>query len=209
LVLYSSSFKGRKMKRKVISIIAAAVCCLWPAVPGAAGKTFTLSDDDLMSLDTYQSPNLSKIVDKRDVSGPGVEFDIYFHKYGEKYGSIEYVSRKREGEEVLVDINVQDYNAFALQFTLVAVDGNNEPNTGGRLVVGALVNAGYTYAYRPEAISFVQGQSNTAVSITETDADKIWIVGFTAYITEPDGWDPNGTTVTVLIKPAPDAEVPP
>lgn len=204
------------MREKVIlTLVRVVVCYLWCAVPSVMGRSFTLSDDDLMSLDSYvnnadpNSPSVPKIVSKRDVPGPGVEFDIYFPKDNKKNNSVGYVSCKYRGAGTLVDVNIQDYNSFALKFTLVSVDGNSTPNTGGLLVVGALVNTGYSWAYRPEVIGFVQDESATAVSITETDADKISIIGFEIHKLTPNGWNPEGTTITVRIEPAPDAEIPP
>src|SRR4030042_2280081 len=148
------------MKKKTIfAFIIIIVVCLSPAMPWTEGKTFTLCDDDLMLLDSYldidpNDPNAPKVVDKRDVSGSGVEFDIYFPKDNKKNNSVKYVSCEYRGEGILVDINVPDYNAFALKFTLVAVDGSSEPNTGGLLVVGALAGP----AYRPEVISLIKGE---------------------------------------------------
>lgn len=198
------------MKSKVFIIVLVTVCYFWCIVPGAKGKTFTLSDDDLMSLDSYlyadvNDSNEPKIADKRDVPGPGVEFDIFFPRDNKTNNVVKYVSCEDRGEGVIVDINVHDYNAFALKFTLVAVDGNSEPNTGGILIVGALAGS----CYRPESISLIQGESATAVSVTSVSLEKTATIGFDIHKFVPKGWNPEGTTVTVLIEPAPDAEVPP
>ena len=92
----------------------------------------------------------SAIVDKRDVPGAGVEFDIYFP--GIKPGENNFecvITKMADPNNPLFASNLQMYDAFALKFTLLAVDGDRSPNHKGRLVVGAYVNAGY----RPEVVS--------------------------------------------------------
>ena len=164
---------------------------------------FTLSDEDIMSLDVYQDsnpkydPNVPKIIAQRDVPGPGVEFDIYFpsdNKSKTNY-SLGYVSCGNRGKGALVDIDVNDFDAFALKFTLISIDGRNDPNAGGTLLVGALINSGYSHAFRPEYISFEKEVE--AVSVTKTDAEKTSIIGFEIYKSSPEGWSPKGNTVTV------------
>jgi hypothetical protein len=195
------------MKKNVIFTLIAAACCLWYAVPSALGRSFTLSDDDLMSLDAYQNndpnhdPNAPKIVSVRDVPGPGVEFDIYFPKDNKKNNSVEYVSCKNSGKGTLVDIDVNDFDAFALKFTLIAVDGKNNLNAGGMLVVGALMGG----AYRPECISFSMGDE--VISITSFSAPKISIIGFDVHKLTPNGWNPQGNTVTIRVEAAPNSEM--
>jgi hypothetical protein len=179
------------------------------------GRSFTLSDADLMSLDWYldsrvpDDPNAARIISKRDVPGPGVEFDIYFpkdNKAAPHTYSLYYVSCKQGGEGTLTGIDVNDYDAFALKFALVAVDG--KPKGGGSLVVGALINTDYSYAYRPEVIGFTESEKTMVVSSTSTNADKISIIGFTVRKFTRDDWNPMGTTVTLRIEPAPNAEIP-
>jgi hypothetical protein len=205
------------MRKQIVStVVVAAICVLWLSASAVMGRSFTLSDTDLMSLDWYEDsrapddPNVARIVAKRDVSGTGVEFDIYFPK-GRKDSpntySVYYVSCKRGGEGTLVGIDVNDYDAFALKFSLVAVDGNSSPGVGGSLVVGAIIDSGYTWAYSLEIISFAEDEKSIVISSTTTDADKISIIGFTIRKLSPQGWNPAGTTVTVRVEAAPGAEI--
>ena len=200
---------------KKISLVAifASMFLLSSAIGDDTGRIFTLSDEDLMALDVYQDsnpkydPNVPKIVAQRDISGPGVEFDIYFppdNKRKDNY-ALAYVSCNNRGKGTLVGIDVNDFNAFALKFTLISIDGKNDINSGGTLLVGALVNAGYSHAFRPECISFAKGVE--AVSITKTDAEKTSIIGFEVYKSSPDGWSPQGNTITIPIEATPGAEI--
>ncbi len=214
----------RRTKMKRIKITSTTIAIGFVILLSAAVKigatpesqSFTLSDADLMSLDWYTDsrapadPNVARIVAKRDIPGLGVEFDIYFPKgkkdVGPTYG-VEYVSSKRGGEGTLAGIDVNDYSAFALKFSLVAVDGNSSPGAGGELVVGAMIDSGYSWAYRPEVISFAEEQKTMVISSTATDTDKISIIGFTTHKMSPKGWNPNGTIVTLRVEAAPGAEV--
>lgn len=173
----------------------------------AIAESFTLSDDDLMLLDYhFYRHSMSEVIHKTDVEGPGVEFDIYFPDTNSPNHSITYISCKNGGEGSLTGIDISAYDAFALKFTLVSVNDSNSPDAGGSLVVGALINSGYSHGYRPEVIN-LRPQRNTAISSTKTDAKNISIIGFTAHFSAPDGWDPNGSTVRLLIEPAPNAEL--
>jgi len=168
--------------------------------PKASAIKLTLSDEGLMALDEY-SPHISglkaTILEKRDVEGPGVEFDIYFPGNKHPENSIYYVLPKRKLENMFQGVDVASYDAFELKFTLMSVDGNDSPDSGGILVVGALING----AYRPEAISLSEGHPRSAISTTRINADRISRAGFTAHMLTSHGWDPNGTTVTLLIEP--------
>ena len=146
----------------------------------------------------------SAIVDKRDVPGAGVEFDIYFP--GIKPGENNFecvITKMADPNNPLFASNLQMYDAFALKFTLLAVDGDRSPNHKGRLVVGAYVNAGY----RPEVVSLDSSDSNSTVSRTMVGNKDVFSVGVTMHQLTSDGWDPNGTTITLLIEPVPGAVV--
>jgi hypothetical protein len=202
------------IKNGVLAVIFAGFFFM----PSAAGddikRIFTLSDEDIMSLDVYENsnpkydPNVPKIVAQRDVPGPGVEFDIYFPPDNSQKSNycMTYVSCSNRGTGALVGIDVNNFDAFALKFTLVSIDKRNDSGAGGTLVVGALVNAGYSHAFRPEYLSFDTG--GEAISVTKTDAKKISIIGFTVYKASPEGWGPKGNTVTIRIEAAPNAVVP-
>jgi len=196
------------MEKKVIFALAwVAACFLLCAVSSAIERSFTLSDDALMSLDIYQGtdpnidPNYPVIVEKRDIVGPGVEFDIYFPPDNRHNNVMEYISCKNRGEGTLVDIDVNDFDAFALKFTLIAIDGKSDVNAGGMLTVGALVDG----AYRPECISFSEGDE--VISITGNNAQKTSVIGFHIHKLTPDGWNVQGNTVTIRVEAAPNSEI--
>jgi len=194
------------MRKEILLFKVVAVLALGSFGTLAMAESFTLSDDDLMLLDYhFYRHSSSEVIYKTDVEGPGVEFDIYFPDNTRKNKSVTYVSCKNGGEGILTGIDISAYDAFALKFTLVSVNDSNSPDAGGTLLVGALINRGYTHAFRPEVINLLP-QRNTAISSTTTDANDISIIGFTAYFLEPDGWDPNGSTVRLLIEAAPNAE---
>ena len=171
-------------------------------------KSFTLSDDDLMLLDRhFRHYNTSEVISKTNIEGPGVEFEIYFPDTNGPGRSIEYVSYKYEGEGSLTGINISAYDTFSLKFTLVSVNDSNSPEAGGYLVVGSLINMGHSYGFRPEDVS-LKPQRNSAISITKTkDTNDISIIGFTAYLFPNEGWDPNGSTIKLLVEAAPNAEI--
>jgi hypothetical protein len=202
------------VKNTILTAIFAGTFFMSSAIGKEVGSMFTLSDEDLMSLDVYfgsnpkYDPNVPKIVAQRDVSGPGVEFDIYFPTDNKNKSNyvLTYVSCDNHGKGTLVGIDVNDFDAFALKFTLIAVDGKNDPNVGSPLIVGALVNAGYTHSICPEYISLAK--KNEVVSIVKTDAEKTSIIGFIIYKSSPDGWSPQGNTVTIRIEAAPNAQIP-
>jgi len=202
------------VKNTILAAIFAGTFFMSSAIGEEVGRMFTLSDEDLMALDVYQDsnpkydPNVPRIVAQLDISGPGVEFDIYFppdNKRKDNY-ILTYVSCNNRGDGALVGIDVNDFDAFALKFTLIAIDGENDPNAGGTLIVGALVNSGYSHSFRPEYISFAK--RNEAISITKTDAEKTSIIGFTVYKSSPDGWSPQGNTVTIRVEAAPNGQIP-
>lgn len=195
------------MRKEILLFKVVAVLALGLSGTLATAESFTLSDDDLMLLDWHFNRHSSaEVIQKTDVEGPGIEFDIYFPDTNSPNHSITYISCKNGGEGLLTGIDINDYDAFALKFTLISVNDSIAPDAGGSLVVGALINSGYSHGYRPEVIS-LRPQRNTAISSTTTDANDISIIGFTAHFSTPDGWDPNGSTVRLLIEPAPNAEL--
>ena len=197
------------MKSILFSTVLTGVCILLTSAYSAAARTFTLSDADLMSLDVYLNsnpkidPNAPGIVAKRDIPGTGVEFDIYFppDNKSKNNNSLTYVSCNNRGQGALVGIDINDFDAFALKFTLISVDGRNDVDAGGMLMVGAFLNG----AYRPEDISFKQGDET--ISITKNHVEKTSTIGFEAHKFTPDGWNPQGNTVTIRIEAAPNAEI--
>lgn len=204
-----NSQKGNKMltrtKQKMFFVIILVLLELM--APKASAIKLTLSDEGLMALDEYaryMAGLKATILEKRDIEGPGVEFDIYFPGNKHPYNSIYYVFSEQKLKDVFQGIDVASYDAFELKFTLIsAVDGNDSPDSGGDLVVGALVHG----SYDPESISLSESKPGSSISTTRIDADhpSISIVGFTARLLPPRRWDPNGTAVTLLIEPVLDA----
>ena len=123
--------KGKEVKHAIIILILGLFSTL------AIAKNFTLSDNDLMLLDRHFSHySTSEVINKTDVEGPGVEFEIYFPNTDGPGHSIEYVSCKNGGEGSLTGINISAYDAFSLKFTLISVNDSNSPYAGGSLVIG-------------------------------------------------------------------------
>ena len=187
-----------RTKQKMFFVIILVLLELM--TPKASAKKLTLSDEGLMALDEYswRSPGLkATILEKRDIEGSGVEFDIYFPSNKHPDNSIYYVFSKQKLKDVFQGIDVASYDAFELKFTLISVDGNDSPDSGGNLVVGAHMNG----AYKPESISLSESEPRSPISTTRIDTDRISLAGFTAHMLTPRGWDPNGTAVTLLIEP--------
>ena len=187
-----------KTKQKMFFVIILVLLELM--TPKASAKKLTLSDEGLMALDEYSKYNSglkATILEKRDIEGSGVEFDIYFPGNKHPDNLIYYVFSKQKLKDVFQGIDVASYDAFELKFTLISVDGNDSPDSGGALVVGAKING----AYRPETISLNKSRPETVISTTPMNTDHISKAGFTAHMLTSQRWDPNGTAVTLLIEP--------
>jgi predicted outer membrane repeat protein len=191
-----------KTKLKMLFIIISVLLELM--TPEAIALKLTLSDEGLMALDEYARYYIglkATILEKRDIEGPGVEFDIYFPGNKNRDDSIYYLFSDQKFQEVFKGVDIASYDAFELKFTLTSVDGNDSPDSGGILIVGAYMNR----SYRPEAISLRESKPTSIISTTRIKSGSISYTGFTAHMLSPDGWDPNGTTVTLLIEPVPNA----
>jgi len=185
-------------KRKMFLIIVAGLVGLM--TPKASAMKLTLSDEGLMALDEYSKrmPGMkATILDRRDIDGLGVEFDLYFPSNKRSDSSIYYYFSEDTLKEMVEGIDAAAYDAFELKFTLVSVNGSDSPESGGYLIVGAHIGG----AFRPESITLRKGGQRSAVSTTKMNAKTISWFGFTAYTLTDRGWDPNGTTVTLLIQP--------
>ncbi len=163
----------------------------------------TLSDEGLMALDEYSrsiSGLKATILDRRDIDGPGVEFDIYFPSNKSPGSSIYYCFSKGKLKEMLEGIDVASCDGFELKFTLISVDGSDSTENRGTLVVGAKISG----AYRPGSVSLINSKKRSSVSTTTIKKERIYGLGFTAHMLSSAGWNPNGTTVTLLIEPCSD-----
>ncbi len=191
-----------------IKIIAAVL--IFQASACIAVERFTLSNEGLMLLNRENIWVLSPatVTAKRDVAGPGVEFDIYFPgvEIGDRFFNYVRKPQFHSESDPSIGTNVGRFETFELKFTLVAVNGVAEPNTGGKLFVAAIVGCSDgTSGYKPVSIGFGELQEPNAISSTVVQGSVLDTVGFYVYFMDPRGWDPNGFTVTVLVEPAPGA----
>ncbi|UCG15862.1 MAG: hypothetical protein JSV19_11265 [Phycisphaerales bacterium] len=171
----------------------------------------TLSDAAILLLDYDMhdqfQPNLTAtIVDTRDIPGPGVEFDIQF--FGLDYEDTQFwhLSSEYGGSGALVGLDLSPYGNFQLRFTLVAVDGDSSPGSGGDLAVGAVVGDHDSLSFHPEGLSLGGSYGTTAVSSISTSygGPPVSHIGFIAYY-RPGvgwvGWSPDGNLVTLRVEP--------
>ena len=117
--------------------------------PGVA--VCTLSDAALMTLDwrgeTMRTAGLS-VVARREAPESGVEFDVRVDARPRTVPSAKdrwqddnalyVVSSERGGRRALVDLDVAQYEAFALRFTLVSIDGREPGYDTPQIRVGAI-----------------------------------------------------------------------
>ncbi len=170
-------------------------------------ETLTLSAEQLVFLDWYGRLHTgTQVIKKRLVGRSGVEFDIYFPSNGAGHRSIKYVSSGEGGRGALVGVDVSDYTAFALKFTLVSIDAAAGPEITQSLVVGAVIGptaTGQHYAYEPVTLSFASEQT-TGVSSISVQTGKIRQIGIYARMLNPQEWNPSGTLVTIRVEPVDD-----
>ncbi len=179
--------------------------------PAAALPTFTtvtLSAEQLMSLDwSGRAAGRSTIVDKRIV-GSGVEFDIRFSG-GAGVSSVDYTSSGAAGQGVLAGLDVSAYQAFALKFTLVSIDGRNDPNFPVGIAAGAIIGPagdGRLSACEPAMLGF-SPEHATKVAATPMHTERIRMIGIHAHVVNPLAWDSHGGVVTLRVEPAADAQI--
>ncbi len=198
------------------ALIVVSILVLCPFA--AQGASFTLSDDALMRLDYKYSGKDTIMKSITDVGGLGVRFDFLYpdpQKIRGMSPSLYFTSCIYGGSGALTGIDIGSFDAFALKFTLVSAIGISSPDEVGPLVVGALINeSNYAYTYQPQVISTNEPYPPSATSVTTTDASQIKLIGFTCNIpywwyneSLPSPWDPDGATISLLVEPAPGAEV--
>jgi predicted outer membrane repeat protein len=181
-----------------------------------AAEDFTLSDEGLMMLHvgTYYYGATASIISKRDIPGPGIEYKIHFPGTKESESTLSMVCNNLCGsKDPIVGVNVGKYDHFALKFTLISIDGKTTSEAGGRLCVGAEVGCdGRHGGFRPMLIGFGENLEPNDISATSLsrislsgEGEILSNIGFIAYIDEPNGWDPNGSTIKLLVEPAPAA----
>ena len=201
------------MVTKTALQIVVGLMVVFLSVPPVGGASFTLSDAALMSLDWnqqdyYGGPIRSRILERRDIPGPGVEFDIFFAGNTGNNGLFFADSSSKGGSGALIGQNISAYNSYDQVFTLLSVNGQPTTNEGDYIAVGAeisLLNS--TSGYRPYGLDLRSGTSypNQVLAQTNSNDTQIRLVGFTVYLLPftNNHWSPSGTTLTLLVAPAP------
>lgn len=181
------------------------------AAESAASPTFTtvtLSPEQLMLLDwSGRAAGRSTVVDKRIV-GSGVEFDIRFPG-GAGVPSLDYISTGAAGEGALAGIDVSKYQSLALKFTLVSIEGRNDPNSPVAVAVGPVIGPagdGRLSACEPVMLGFLP-EHVTKVAVTPMHTERTRMIGIHAHVVNPLAWDPRGGVVTLRVEPAADAQI--
>jgi predicted outer membrane repeat protein len=168
-------------------------------------EDFTLSDEGLMMLHvgTYYYTATASITAKRDVPEPGVEYKIHFPGIKPNDSTLEMVCDKfNDTNSPLVGVNVGKYDCFSLKFTLTSINGKTTSDAGGQLYVGAYVGCDERRGgFRPVCIGFGENAEPNAISATRFSGEILSNIGFTVYIGDTNGWDPNGATITLLVEP--------
>jgi hypothetical protein len=196
-----------------------AVSTIFLFVGDIRAENFTLSDEGIMMLHigTYLGDARASLTSKKDVPGPGVEFEMYMPASKAFEGTLDMVcsnydryDRSGGPNEPLVGTKVGKYDSFELKFTLISINGKTTADAGGTLIVGAKIGCeGSRGGFRPMSLGFGEGQDTNAVSTTSNGGETISEIGFTAYIANISDWEPNGSTVKLLVEPvAGDAAIP-
>lgn len=154
-----------------------------PDTDSASHATFTLSDEDLMALDIITSnPREASILDRRDVHGPGVEFDIFLPP-GD--ATITCISSKRRSVD-----NIK-YKDYGLSVTLLKIDNQ----TSGNLVFGARRSR----SHRPVLIQ--KGKYNT--SVNSISNNRALNHGFIVYRVKSKIANSPALKMTIKVAPVP------
>jgi hypothetical protein len=149
------------------------------------------------------------VVARRVVEGVGVDFDIQFP--GNRPGSraIDYISSGSGGRGAMVGLDVAGYEAFALKFTLLSVDGATGSASPHEVVVGALFGPtgdGRIFGYEPLSLSF-GSKAKTGIAETPLASEKIHQIGLHVHMANPDVWSPHRTMLTLRVEPVSGAAV--
>ncbi|MCK4435371.1 hypothetical protein KAU87_01015, partial [Candidatus Bathyarchaeota archaeon] len=167
----------------------------------------------LVSLD-WHSPHRTdaRVVDKwLFLYSPVVEFDIYFPSNSPGSRSLNFVSSGEGGKGSLVGADIRGYEAFALKFTLVSINGQSEPELKQKLVVGAVIgltSMGQLSTYEPVTLGLAASEK-TVIAKTSVQTDKIYQIGFHVHMLNPQDWDQSGSMVKLQVEPVEDGEAVP
>jgi hypothetical protein len=201
------------MVTKTASRIGVGLAVVLALVPLAGGASFTLSDEALMSLDWnlqdyYGNPVKARILERRDIPGWGVEFDIFYPGATGLDSTFYAISSSRGGSGSLVGLDVSPYAKYELMITLKYINGRRSMNAGDRVIVGAIIGpfGSSRYGFRPYSIDLNSSTSDPECvqAYTDVKTAQLSLVGFTAYLFpfENNHWNPSGTTLTLLVQPA-------
>lgn len=175
-------------------------------VESLPGRTLTLEPKQLMKLD-HSSLNRrgARIVGKRVVPGPAIEFDIHFPSNKPGSCSLSFVSSGTGGRGLLVGTDIRAYEAFALKMTLVSINGSNDPDMEQKLVAGAVIGPtaeGRLTSYEPVEMGMGPSEKNVT-AITKVSADEVYEIGFHVHVEHENHgqWDADGSRVVLKIGP--------
>ncbi len=173
-------------------------------------KNFSLSDEGLMSLHfgSFYSDSKVSIAAKKDIPGPGVEFELYFPGTKSNERCIEVVCESWEPNDPLIGINIGKYDHFELKFSVLSINGNNPADLKGTIQLGAIIGTkGERSGHRPCVINLGEQEEPNVICSTSISGEIITKIGFVVYIYDTNGWDPDGSTITLFVEPTPDADV--
>ncbi len=171
--------------------------------------TFTLSVDQLMTLDQgWRSPSRPKVIRQRP-AGDGVLFDVRFPGNEPGHHALNYVSTGSRGRMALIGLEVGPYEDFALKFTLVAINGAIGSQLPHELVVGTVIGPtrdGQLSHYEPLQLTSdpkkISGIARTAVGM-----GKVREIGIHVEMANPQVWSSEGTVVTLRVEPVSGATI--
>jgi hypothetical protein len=144
---------------------------------------------------------------KRIVAAPGVEFDIYFPPNIIGGCPLNFVSSGEGARGHLIGADIRGYEAFALKFTLVSINGESQCDMKQKIAVGAVIGpnaTGQLSCYEPFTLGMGEEEKSLTAK-TPVRTNKIYQIGFHVHKLNPQEWDPAGTIATVLVEPAKDA----
>ncbi|MHC4552066.1 MAG: hypothetical protein ACYSUT_04765 [Planctomycetota bacterium] len=177
-------------------------------LPIHPSKRLTLPADQLVQLD-WHSPHRrgGRIESIQPTDGAGVLFNIDFPSNNPGDNEVTYVSSGEGGMGLLVGMDVNGYETFALKFTLVSINGTAAaPELDKQLTVGAVVGptAGRIMAYDAKTLS-LNGTEKNAVSTTLMRTRELYQIGFLANIKNPKAWGEKPNKVVLLVEPVENA----
>ncbi len=176
------------------------------------GRILTLAEQQLVLLDWHRSNRGGAHVQgKRPVGGPGVEFGAYFPSNSPGSCSLSLVSSGAGGRGSLVGTDVRGYDTFALKFTLVSINGQNDPASKQRLVVGAVIGPtaeGRLTGYEPVTLSLADSEKIVTAQ-TPVSTDEIYEIGFHIHALDYDDWAPSGSRIVFQVEPVEAGEASP